>query len=172
LGKEHIDFLKEIYSLLNKIHADFSEEKIRYLTYSIRRFHYSYQDNKIVDNITDLMISLETMVNNQPHEIRDKTSLRAAVILEDSDDEKIICKRFIQKCYDIRSEIVHGKKRNTKIKENEKTLSDEEIKAKLENYTRKAISKMLKLQIKFKTQDEVLYRTDRFILNRSEDFLD
>lgn len=172
LRKEHIDSFKEIYSLLNKIHTDFEVEKIRYLTYSIRRFEYSYRDHLVEDNITDLMISLETMVNNQPYEVRDKTSLRAAILLEDNDEEKINCKKFIQKCYDIRSEIVHGKKRDTKIKENDKILSDEEIKEKLENYTRKAVSYMLKLQIKFKTQDEVLNRIDRFILNRSEDFLD
>ena len=118
------------------------------------------------------MISLETMLNNQRYEIRDKTSLHAAILLEDNDNEKINCKKFIQKCYDIRSEIVHGKKRVTKIKENEEVLSDDKIKEKLENYTRKAIAKMLKLQIKFKTQDEVLNRIDRFILNRSENFLD
>jgi len=172
LKQEHIDSFKEIYSLLNKIHTDFDVEKIRYLIYSMRRFEYSYRDHLVEDNITDLMISLETMVNNQPYEVRDKTSLRATILLEDNDEEKINCKKFIQKCYDIRSEIVHGKKRDTQIKENGKILSDEEIKEKLENYTRKAVSNMLKLQIKFKTQDEVLNRIDRFILNRNEDFLD
>jgi hypothetical protein len=172
LKKEQIDSFKEIYYSLNQIYEIFDENKTRYLTYSIRRFDYVYRDYLVEDNITDLMISLETILNNQPFEIRDKTSLRAAIILEDSDDKKIECKKFIQKCYDMRSEIVHGKKRSTKIKENEVVLTDEEVKNKLENFVRTAIIKTLKLQIKFKTQDTILNKIDSSVLNRGEDLFD
>jgi len=174
LKLENINSLKENFQLLNKLYTDFSnnQNKIRYLIDSIRKFDYSYRDNLVEDNITDLMISLETLLNNQPYEIRDKTSLRAAMIIEDDDDNRIECKKFIQQCYDIRSEIVHGKTRDTKIKENGIPLEDEDIKQRLGNCVRRCIVKMFKLQIKFKTQDEILVQIDRFTLDRSRSLFD
>ena len=220
LKEDHIKSLKEKFQLLKKLQNNFEFEKIRYLIYSIRRFDYVYRDTLVEDNITDLMISLETMLNNQPYEVTDKTSLRAAMILEEDDNQKRDCQKFIKKCYGIRSEIVHGKERKEKIKEikkelsddeikkilsidkivnllsdNEidqiknkeflkilskegikeivpkefkKELSDDEIKIKLENYVRKAISQILKLQIMHQNQDGVLQKIDIFTLNRNE----
>lgn len=223
LKQEDISSLKDKLRLLKKLQTDFEVESIRYLMYSIRRFCYIYDiyDNGIVeDNITDLIISLEGLLNDQPYEITDKTSLRACVILEEDDERKRDCQKFIKKCYGIRSEIVHAKKRTTTVKEikevlsdieinkiisNEKikkllttdeinkilakdfkkilskeeinqilpdefkkTLGDAEIKNRLENYVRKAISLILFLHLKYKTQKNVLSKIDDFILNRSE----
>ncbi|MCJ8306295.1 MAG: hypothetical protein HRU07_04515 [Nitrosopumilus sp.] len=82
------------------------------------------------------------------------------------------CIKFIQKCYGIRSEIIHGKKRKTKILENERKLSDEEIKEKLEEYVRKGISKILRLHMMYESQENVLAQIDNYTLNRGENLYD
>jgi hypothetical protein len=128
LKKDDVQSFKEKFQLLEHLKTNFKLEKIRYLEYSIRRFNYIYRESEVEDHITDLMISLETMLNIQPYEVTDKTSLRAAMILEENDDQKENCQKFIKKCYSIRSEIVHGKARKEKIKEINKNLSDNDIK--------------------------------------------
>lgn len=133
LKQEELNFLKVKFQLLKKLHDNFGMDSTRYLTYSIRRFDYIYRDGLVEDNITDLMITLETMLNYQPYEVSDKTSLRAAMILEEDDQKKRDCQKFIKKCYDIRSEIIHGKKRKAKIKEIKEVLSDIEINKILSN---------------------------------------
>ena len=172
-----VDELEKIFSKLTILndkmkcqnHSIFEKEckscsknfdKIRYLKYSIRRFQYIYHETEIEDKITDLMISLEVLLNHEPFEVRDKTSTRAATILEVDDSKKPDCKKFIQKCYDIRSEIVHGKKRKTHVKDGVKTLSDEEVKEKLESYARKAIIKFINFQIELEDQPQVLEKID------------
>jgi len=127
LIEENRNFLIENFQNLKKLHSDFTEEQIRYLEYSIRRFSYIYRDEIVEDNITDLMISLEAMLNYQPYEVSDKTSLRACMILEEDDERKRDCQKFIKSCYDIRSEIIHAKKRKAKVKEIKEILSDIEI---------------------------------------------
>jgi len=161
LTEEDIIPLKENFQNLKKLHSDFDKEKIRYLEYSIRRFDYIYRDELIEDHITDLMISLEAMLNYQPYEISDKTSLRAAMILEEDDQKKRDCQKFIKKCYDIRSEIIHAKKRQAKIKEIKEVLSDIEINKILSN---EKIKKIL-------TQDEIdkiLAKEFKNILSKEE----
>jgi hypothetical protein len=137
------------------------------------------------------MISLEVLLNREAFEVKEKVTTRAATILEDDDSKKPNCKKFIQNCYDIRSEIVHGKKRKTIVKDDaicdcshikedheegeydeclvedcdckkfdDKTLSDQEVKEKLENYTKKAIIKFINLQIKHENQQEILEKID------------
>ena len=51
-------------------------------------------------------------------------------------------------------------------------LSEEEIKKRLETYARKAIVRMLSLQIKFKTQENVLRKIDLYTLDRSVNLFD
>ena len=153
--ENHTSFEKECKSCSKKY------EKIRYLKYSIRRFQYIYHESEIEDKITDLMISLEVLLNREAFEVKEKVTTRAATILEDDDNgKKPDCKKFIQNCYDIRSEIVHGKKRKTIVKDGNKTLSDQEVKEKLEKYTKKAIIKFINLQIKHENQQEILEKID------------
>ena len=155
LKKDDVQSFKEKFQLLEHLKSNFKLEKIRYLEYSIRRFNYIYRKSKVEDDITDLMISLETMLNNQPYEVTDKTSLRAAMILEENDDQKENCQRFIKKCYSIRSEIVHGKARKEKIKEINKNLSDNDLKEIL------SIEKIIQLL----NNDEINQIKNRELLN-------
>ena len=143
-------------------------EKIRYLKFTIRRFQHIFHESEIEDNITDLMISMEAMLNNEPFEIRDKTSRRAGFFLEESGQKRIECRDFIRKCYDIRSEIVHGKKRETKIKEDERDLTDSEIQNKLEQYVRKSIKKILKLQNEYGSQEQILAKIENSIIDGNQ----
>ena len=124
------------------------------------QFQYIYHESEIEDKITDLMISVEVLLNHEPFEVRDKIATRAATILEEDDSKKPDCKKFIQKCYDVRSEIVHGKKRKTSVKDGDKTLSDEEVKEKLESYARKTIIKFINFQIELEDQPQVLEKID------------
>ena len=177
--------LKSLFSELKKInesgkcqnHTSFEKEckpcekkfeNIRYLKFAIRRFQYIFRQSEIEDNITDLMISMEAMLNNEPFEIRDKTSRRAGFFLEESGQKRIECRDFIRKCYDIRSEIVHAKKRETKIKEDERALTDSEIQNKLEQYVRKSIKKILKLQNEYGSQEQILTKIEDSIIDGNE----
>ena len=171
LNREKIDILKKIFQLLKKISSDFDANSIHYLISSISRFDYIYRNATIDDDITNLIISLETMLNYQPFEVTDKTSLRAAVILG-KDNEKMTCKTFIQKCYGIRSEILHGKNKKTKIIEDGIRLTDKEIKEKLEDYVRKSILTILTLHMKYNTQKNVLNQIDHYILDRTKKLFD
>jgi len=165
LKQDKINTLKENLKLLKLL--DSNSDNVRYLIYSIRRFNYIYQSKLVEDDITDLMISLETLLNFEPYEVTDKTSLRAAILLETNDHEKLNCKKFIKKCYGIRSEIVHGKKRKTKILKNDYQLTDAEIRAELQNYVRTAITRMLNLQLTYNSQIAVLEKIDEYTLDRS-----
>ena len=168
LKEKEIGTLKKNLELLKQLNSNL--DGIRYLKYSMRRFNYIYQNNVVEDNITDLMISLETLLNYQPYEVTDKTSLRAAMILEPNDAEKLNCRKFIKKCYGIRSEIVHGKKRKTRIHKNDHELSDDEIKIELENYVRTAIIEILNLNLKYGSQSNILEKIDEYTLDRSNLF--
>ncbi len=136
LEQGDVSRLKTNFLNLEQIGTTFDEKSIAYLNYAIRRFDYIYDDKLIDDQITDLMISLESLLNVQSYEVTDRVSLRASMILENDDSKKKTCLDFIKKCYGIRSEIVHGKVRKTKIREIrplsetelEKLLSDEKIK--------------------------------------------
>ena len=169
LKEDKISKLKENLKLLKQL--DEKSDSIRYLGYSIRRFNYVYQNEVVEDNITDLMISLETLLNFEPYEVRDKTSLRAAVLLESDGNEKLNCRKFIKKCYDIRSEIVHGKKRKAKIMKNNIQLTDAEIQIDLINYVRTAIVKMLHLHFEYGSQSNVLDKIDEYTLDQTSNLL-
>lgn len=169
LKEDKINTLKENLKLLKQL--DPNSDNNRYLKYSIRRFNYIYQNELVEDNITDLMISLETLLNFEPYEVTDKTSLRAAILLESNDAKKLNCKKFIKKCYAIRSEIVHGKKRKTKIFQNDYQLTDTEIRVDLENYVRTTIIKILNLHLKYNSQSNVLDKIDEYTLDRTKTLL-
>ena len=142
------------------------------MKYAIRRFQYIYTTSEVVDQITDLMISLEAMLNREKWEVTDKTSQRAGFILEKEDSAKLDCIKFIKNCYGIRSEIVHAKKRDEKLRKDVKqidiTLTDEQIKEKLEMCVRNAIQIILKLQNSHGSQEEILQKIDQATIDRSK----
>ena len=165
LTEEKMKTLKENLKLLNEVKSEFKEERRRYIDYSLRRFNKNFTSKEVEDSITDLIISLESLLNRDPFEVTEKTSQRAAVLIAKNDLNE--CKKFIKNCYGIRSEIVHGKKREIKIKEDVKILTDEEIKNKLEEYVRIVLRKILEFQLKYKTQSDILAKIDQHIMDRS-----
>ncbi len=148
LEHDDISRLKMNFLNLEQIWTTFDEKPIAYLNYSIRRFGYSYDARLIEDQITDLMISLESLLNVQTYDVTDRVSLRASMILENDDSKKNTCLHFIKDCYGIRSEIVHGKIRKTKIREI-MPLSEDKLEKLLFNKTLKNLLSSEKLdQIK------------------------
>ena len=138
-----------------------------YLITSIRRFNASYNNKHIGDRIADLCISLETLLNDSPGEITLKLSLRVALLLGDTEDNREYLWRFIKKCYNVRSEIVHGKKRKV-ITVMGNTLTDHQTAQRLENVTRQAITKVVLLQEEISNQKNLLDSLDCSIVNRKK----
>ena len=138
-----------------------------YLTTSIRRFNTSYNNKHIGDKIADLCISLETLLNDSPGEITLKLSLRVALLLGDTEDNREYLWRFIKKCYNVRSEIVHGKKRG-RITVMGKIMTEHQTAQKLENVTRQAITKVVLLQGEISGQKNLLDSLDCSIVNRKK----
>jgi len=141
-------------------------EKGRYLKFAIRRFHYIHKQKETEDQITDLIISLEALLKaSNEFEIKDKLARRAAFLLGNSDEEKTMYNNFFKKCYDLRSEIVHGKRRKTKIKnEKDEEMTDDEIKNKLEQLVRQTIRRFLRYQNEFGEQEIILEKIENAIM--------
>jgi len=163
LRHDDISRLKMNFLNLEQIWATFDEKPIAYLNYAIRRFDYIYDNKLIEDQITDLMISLESLLNVQTYDVTDRVSLRASMILENDDSKKMTCLDFIKSCYGIRSEIVHGKIRKEKIREI-MPLSEDKLEKLLSNKTLKNLLSSEKMdQIKNgNCVDEILSEYDIF----------
>ena len=110
---------------------------------------------------------METLLNDSPGEITLKLSLRVALLLGDTEDNREYLWRFIKKCYNVRSEIVHGKKRG-RITVMGKTMTDHQTAQKLENVTRQAITKVVLLQEEISGQKNLLDSLDCSIVNRKK----
>ena len=147
--------------------ARLEHTKQHYLTTSIRRFDTSYSNKHIGDKIADLCISLETLLNDSPGEITLKLSLRVALLLGNTEDNREYLWRFIKKCYSVRSEIVHGKKRS-RIAVMDSPMTDYQAAQKLENVTRQAITKVVLLQEEISDQKSLLDSLDCSIVNRKK----
>jgi len=155
----------EIFQNLKKLHDDHDTDKIRYINSSIRRFGYIYKASDSEDKISDLIIAIETLLSNDPMEIGVKISLRAAMLLGDTEESKQKIQQFIKKCYSKRSEIVHGKKKKPFVLDG-KELSYEIVVDCLETFVRDAINKVIILHMKKKSQDAILGDLDLIIVNR------
>ena len=155
----------EIFQNLKNLRDDHNENKIRYINSSIRRFGYIYKASDPEDKISDLIIAIETLLSNDPIEIGVKISLRAAMLLGDTEESKQTIQQFIRKCYSKRSEIVHGKKKKPFVIDGIE-LSYETVVEYLENYVRDAINKVIILHMKKKSQESILEDLDLIIVNR------
>ena len=155
----------EIFQNLKNLRDDHNADKIRYINSSIRRFGYIYKASDPEDKISDLIIAIETLLSNDPIEIGIKISLRAAMLLGDTEESKQTIQQFIKKCYSKRSEIVHGKRKKPFVIDGTE-LSYEIVVEYLENYVRDAINKVIILHIKKKSQEAILEDLDLIIVNR------
>lgn len=168
LSRDHMEEITKIFNLLEVL-DDIPADKTRYLKYSLKRFQYVYDSKDIDDKITDLIISIETLLNKDPGEVSLSLSLRAAMLLGKTEEQKEYIKKFFKKSYAIRSEIVHGKKREEKIKIDEHNLTVDEIESKLETFTRTALIKMIHLQTNLPDQQKILQTLDEIVVNRNRE---
>lgn len=162
-----IDRIKVFFTRFVRLKHTELEKNQHYLTTAIRRFNISYDNKHIGDKIADLCISLETLLNDSPGEITLKLSLRVALLLGDTEDDKEYLWQFIKRCYRVRSEIVHGKRRN-KITVMGSTMTDHQTAQKLEDVTRQAITKVVLLQGEISNQENLLDSLDCSIVNRKK----
>lgn len=162
-----IEQIKDFYKNSISFECEKLEKNMNYLLASIHRFNISYDNKHISDKIVDLCISLETLLDDSGNEIALKLSLRLALLLGNTEDERENLWRFIKKCYNVRSEIVHGKKRSH-IQIANNSFTDQQIVQKLEDVTRKAITKVVLLQRQVSNQKELIDSLDCSIVNRTK----
>lgn len=163
---EFQEFLS-IFDNLNHLRSEFGGDGIRYINVGIRRFGKSYEDKFVEDRITDLAIALETLLNKESFEITLRLSLNAALLLGSDEEEREFLYKFINRCYAIRSEIVHGKERTT-TKIMGKSYTDDQVADVLEQKTRDAIKIIIQLHKKFKSQDNLLSNLMQLVVNRNK----
>ena len=156
----------EIFQNLSNLRDNCEKDKIRYINSAIRRFGYIYKASDSEDKISDLIISIETLLSNDPIEIGVKMSLRVGILLGDSEESQQTIQQFIKKCYSKRSEIVHGKKKKAFVIDG-KELDYETVVELLENYVRDAINKVIILHLKKESQQTILDDLDSVIINRN-----
>ena len=168
LSKSVIEQVQKILINLKTLNEKCKEDNIRYIKHAIRRFRYIYRAEFVEDKITDLIISLETVMSNSPIEIGLNASLRTAMLMTKNDSETEYYKKFIKKCWSIRSEIVHGKKREEKIKKNNRVLDDSEIQKELERIVRTILKKIMSLHLRYGSQEIILNTIDEVVINRTK----
>ena len=156
----------DIYKNLIKLRGEFDDDDIRYINFALRRFGKSYYEKNIEDKITDLTIALETLLNKESYEVTLRLSLVTSMLLGKDEDEREFIFKFINKCYSVRSEIVHGKQRKS-ITIMGQNYSDEQLGNLLENMTRESLKKIIKLHEKYKSQEKLLVELTNIIVNRN-----
>ena len=161
------DPINQLYSNYCKIPFEENADSLRYLSAAIRRFNSSYDDRFVEDKITNLTMTLEFLLTRGPGDIQNKLSLRGALLLGNNDEEREYLWRLLRLCYDVRSDMVHGRKR----KPNQildKTLTDTELLQELEMVIRKTLLKIIKLQKLGKSQKEMISMLDVSVVNRNK----
>ena len=140
--KKHLSKLKSIFCSLNDV--DFTKKENSFLDIAKRRFGSALSRTNDIDQLIDLMVSLESLFAPSSGEITVRLSNRMATLLAKNDDQREDYWLFIKKVYNLRSGIVHGDGlRSTEI--NGKKYSLDEILVKLVELTRKSILIYLKL---------------------------
>lgn len=143
VGNEKNNFL-EFWKVYQRINIS---EK-HFLSVAIRRFSQSNERESIEDKIIDLFISAEALFLSSggdfQGELRYRLSHRAAMFIEDETKKQREIFKFMQQAYDVRSEIVHGKKPKLPKKKDETFFSLDELCTKIETYLRVSLNKMIK----------------------------
>ena len=116
-------------------------------------------------------MTLEFLLTRGPGEIQNKLSLRGALLLGNDEEEREYLWRLLRSCYDVRSDMVHGRKRKPNVILG-KTLTDQELLKELERITRQTILKVIKLQKLGKSQKEMITMLDISLVNRNKVFTD
>jgi len=160
---------RKVESIFNSLNAiDFSKKENRFLDISIRRFGSALSRTNIVDQLIDLMISIEALLASGSGEITFKLSNRLSTLLAKNDVQREDFWLFSKKVYNIRSGILHGEDlRSREI--NGKIYTIDEISNKLVDLTRELILVYLKLVNHYsgkKKNEKICDDIDTGLINR------
>ncbi len=169
ISSSEFDEINKLYADYDQIPFEQNANSLRYLSAAIRRFDFSYEDKFSEDKITNLTMTLEFLLTRGPGEIQNKLSLRGALLLGNDEEEREYLWRLIRLCYDVRSDMVHGRQRKPNVIL-EKTLTDQELLKELERITRQTILAVIKLQKLGKSQKEMIAMLDISVVNRNKVF--
>ena len=106
-------FLGEISRLSERFSSTVSDNKFLQVAldyfFDSRKMLFEY-DSGLVSTVT----CLESMLNENPNDIKYKLSLRAAFLLRAADVDPIVSFDIFRKAYDMRSKLVHGATKDIK----------------------------------------------------------
>jgi hypothetical protein len=162
--------LKKIKSILLFLTAvDFSKKENKFLEISIKRFSSALTRMDAVDQLIDLMISIESLYVSSPGEITVRLSNRLSTLLAKNDQQREDYWSFSKKVYNLRSGIVHGDGlRSTEI--NGQDYSLEKIIEKLFELARESIKIYLKIVNQYSGKnkiDKICEDIDRGLINKT-----
>ncbi len=103
---DDVEKLQEVWNELHKV--DFLKSDNKFLLSAIERFMVSYQKDSIEDKILDLMICLESLLLDNPAELRFRLAIRTSLLIGQNNEEKNRINKIVKKGYDVRSNTVHG----------------------------------------------------------------
>jgi len=142
LEKNDIEEIQKLRIEIQKISSRNDNEEI---LRSIDRFMTSYEQDLIEDRILDLIISLESLLQNEIDELRYKLSIRTAKFLGNTPEERNTIYKTILVGYSVRNKTAHGKELPT-IKIGIEEITLEVLADRIEEYVRNSIKKMIKLR--------------------------
>jgi hypothetical protein len=85
------------------------------LEIALKRFNFAHERMSLEDKLIDIMIGFETLYSDSNTEIRYKISLRTAILIGENLDQRKIIFRIMQEAYNMRSDLVHGRKLEGKV---------------------------------------------------------
>ncbi|HDH27704.1 MAG TPA: hypothetical protein ENH13_01075 [Euryarchaeota archaeon] len=121
---EQYKLTKDEIPKFQKFWESFRSKKIsRKVRVALNRFNYLYERKNPVDNIIDCMIAMEALFGNKDR-ISMMVSLKTAFLLGKNENQVEEIFTYIRKAYDLRSDIVHGRKIRVPIKLKDKEYKD------------------------------------------------
>lgn len=135
--------IASIMELRKEIQQVFSINKNEEIARSIDRFMTSYEQDLIEERILHLIVSLESLLQDEVDELRYRLSIRAAKFIGNDPVERNIIYKTILVGYNIRNKTVHGKDLPT-IKIDDKEMDFVELANRIEEYVRRAIKLYVK----------------------------
>ena len=167
MKKTEKKLVTQIYDGLNLI--DFSHKGNKFLDIAKKRFVTALSRTSKIDQLIDLMISLESLYVSSPGEITVRLSNRMATVLGKNHADREDLWKFTKKVYNMRSGIVHGEGlRSTEI--NGKTYTLDEIIQKLVQLNRQSILVFIKLVTHYDENnkiDKISDDIDKSLINRN-----
>lgn len=120
-----------------------------YLTVAIRRFSQANERTSVEDKIIDYLISAEALFLSSggsfQGELKYRLSHRAAMFIENETEKQREMFKFMQRAYDVRSDIVHGATPKLPKKEDGAQLTLEEFCQEIEGHLRFSLNKTIKI---------------------------